>query len=155
MEYVIFCVMGAILFLLSVKLHLLKKSAREITSELGAIIIDDTNTSLRISCRDKDMRALSNGINVQLKEVRRQQLLYQHGNTELKTAVTNISHDLRTPLTAITGNLYMIRKTDDLSEIRAYLSAIEERTEIMKQLTDLVPAEKKKKSRLQMLRDEL
>ena len=136
MEYVIFCVMGAILFLLSVKLHLLKKSAREITSELGAIIKDDTNTSLRISCRDKDMRALSNGINVQLKEVRRQQLLYQHGNTELKTAVTNISHDLRTPLTAITGNLYMIRKTDDLSEIRAYLSAIEERTEIMKQLTE-------------------
>ena len=136
MEYVIFCVMAVIIFLLSVKLHLLKKSAREITSWLETIIKDDTNTSLRISCRDKDMRALVNGINVQLKEVRRQQLQYQHGNTELKTAVTNISHDLRTPLTAIAGNLYMIEKTNSLSEIREYVSAIAERTEIMKQLTE-------------------
>jgi hypothetical protein len=82
------------------------------------------------------MQELAIQINRQLKDLRKEYLQYHHGNTELKTAITNISHDIRTPLTAIAGNLYMIGKTDDISEIREYISTIEERTETMKQLTE-------------------
>ena len=96
----------------------------------------DTNVLLYVSGRDKQLCTMTAKLNKQLDLLRKQQLQYQHGNTELKTAVTNISHDLRTPLTAIAGNLYMIQKTDDLAEIREYISAIEERTETMKQLTE-------------------
>ena len=136
MIYVIFGAMAGMIVLLLVKLHLIKKSAREITSELGRILKEDTNTSLRLSTHDRDMCELADSINVQLKQVRKEHLQYHQGNTELKTAITNISHDIRTPLTAITGNLYMIGKTDDLSEIREYIAVIEERTETMKQLTE-------------------
>lgn len=136
MVYVIFGAMGVMIVLLLVKLYLIKKSAREITSELGKIVKDDTNTSLRISSRDNDICELANCINVQLRELRKEHLQYHKGNTELKNAITNISHDIRTPLTAIAGNLYMIEKTDDLSEIREYIVAIEERTKAMKQLTE-------------------
>ena len=136
MVYVIFGAMAGMIVLLLVKLHLIKKSAREITSELGRILKEDTNTSLRLSTHDRDMCRLADSINVQLKQVRKEHLQYHQGNTELKTAITNISHDIRTPLTAIAGNLYMIGKTDDISEIRAYVNAIEERTETMKQLTE-------------------
>ena len=136
MIYVIFGAMTGVIVLLLVKLHLIKKSAREITSELGMILKEDTNTSLRLSTHDRDMCRLADSINVQLKQVRKEHLQYHQGNTELKTAITNISHDIRTPLTAIAGNLYMIGKTDDLSEIREYVGAIEERTEAMKQLTE-------------------
>ena len=136
MIYVIFGAMAGMIVLLLVKLHLIKKSAREITSELGRILKEDTNTSLRLSTHDRDMCELADSINVQLKQVRKEHLQYHQGNTELKTAITNISHDIRTPLTAIAGNLYMIGKTDDLSEIREYIAVIEERTETMKQLTE-------------------
>ena len=136
MIYVIFGAMAGMIVLLLVKLHLIKKSAREITSELGRILKEDTNTSLRLSTHDRDMCRLADSINVQLKQVRKEHLQYHQGNTELKTAITNISHDIRTPLTAIAGNLYMIGKTDDLSEIREYISVIAERTETMKQLTE-------------------
>ncbi len=136
MIYVIFGTMAGMIVLLLVKLHLIKKSAREITSELGRILKEDTNTSLRLSTHDRDMCELADSINVQLKQVRKEHLQYHQGNTELKTAITNISHDIRTPLTAIAGNLYMIGKTDDLSEIREYIAVIEERTETMKQLTE-------------------
>ena len=136
MVYVIFGAMACIIVLLLIKLHLIKKSAREITSELGRILKEDTNTSLRLSTHDRDMCELADSINVQLKQVRKEHLQYHQGNKELKTAITNISHDIRTPLTAIAGNLYMIGKTDDLSEIREYIAVIEERTETMKQLTE-------------------
>ena len=49
------------------------------------------------------MRHLAASINQQLCLLRKQCLRYLNGDRELKEAVTNISHDLRTPLTAICG----------------------------------------------------
>lgn len=126
----------ALIVVLLIKIYLLKKTAREIGDKFADRLKTDTNTLVDISSRDKDMCELADSINKQLKILRKEHLQYHQGNTELKNAITNISHDLRTPLTAIAGNLYMIGKTDNLSEIREYVGAIEERTETMKQLTE-------------------
>lgn len=134
----IWCLAAAmiVIALLSVKNYLLKRSAREIADGFADKLQTDTNTLICISSHDKDMRRLADNINKQLMILRKEHLQYYQGNTELKNAITNISHDLRTPLTAIAGNLYMIEKTDDLSEIREYVGVIGERTETMKQLTE-------------------
>lgn len=125
-----------LIILLVCKILIMRRSAREITDEIRDRLTSDTNTPITITSHDRRMQELAIQINRQLKDLRREYLQYHHGNTELKTAITNISHDIRTPLTAIAGNLYMISKTDDLSEIREYISTIEERTETMKQLTE-------------------
>ena len=132
----IYGLLGIIIIVLCLKIYLMKRSARDIANEFADRLKTDTNTLIYISSHDKDMRYLSDSINKQLKILRKEHLQYHQGNTELKNAITNISHDLRTPLTAIAGNLYMIGKTDNLSEIREYVGAIEERTETMKQLTE-------------------
>ena len=119
-----------------IKIYRLKKAAREITAAFADRLQTDTNTLIDISSRDRDMRALAGSINTQLRILRQEHLRYHQGDTELKNAVTNISHDLRTPLTAICGYLYMIRKTDDSAQIHRYLDFIEERTDAMKQLTE-------------------
>ncbi|MBR6717379.1 MAG: HAMP domain-containing histidine kinase [Oscillospiraceae bacterium] len=119
-----------------IKIIRLKKAAREITAAFADRLQTDTNTLIDISSRDRDMRALAGSINTQLRILRQEHLRYHQGDTELKNAVTNISHDLRTPLTAICGYLYMIRKTDDSAQIHRYLDFIEERTDAMKQLTE-------------------
>ena len=132
---VIACLLIIIIFL-AVKLYLLKKTAREITSSFEKVLNEDTNTGIRISGRDKDMRELTDSINKQLIELRKQYLQYNLGNSELKNAITNMSHDIRTPLTAIYGYLDMIENTDDPEKKSKYISIIRERTEIMKQLTE-------------------
>ena len=68
--------------------------------------------------------------------LRSQRNLYLSGDRELKDAVTNISHDLRTPLTAICGYLELLKKEDQSDAIRRYLTIITERTEAMKALTE-------------------
>ena len=132
--------LAGILFIVTValciKIYYLKRSAREIADAFADRLKTDTNTLIDISSRDRDMCSLADSINRQLKILRSEHLQYQKGNTELKTAVTNISHDLRTPLTAICGYLYMIGKTEDTDKIREYLDMISERTEAMKQLTE-------------------
>lgn len=133
MVYGLLCI---IILALCVKIYLMKKSAREIANEIADRLQTDTNTLIDISSRDKDMLYLADSINKQLRILRKEHLQYHQGNTELKNAITNISHDLRTPLTAICGYLDMMKKTDDRTRIDRYLSIITERTELMKQLTE-------------------
>ena len=136
MVYAVIACLIIISIFLAVKLYLLKKTAREITASFEEVLNEDTNTGIRISGRDKDMRELTDSINKQLIELRKQYLQYNLGNSELKNAITNMSHDIRTPLTAIYGYLYMIENTDDPEKKSKYISIIRERTEIMKQLTE-------------------
>ena len=82
------------------------------------------------------MRNLAIKINTELRTLRREKNRYIHGNVELSNAITNISHDLRTPLTAIIGYLDMIRKSDDKEKMERYLPIVSERAESMKQLTE-------------------
>ena len=134
----IYCLLCAavIIILLCVKIILLKKSAREISSQFADRLENDTNNLIYISTGDKDMCQLAANINDKLKEVRQKQLQYEYGNTELKNAITNISHDIRTPLTAIYGYLDMIQKTDDPDKQARYISIMKDRSELMKQLTE-------------------
>lgn len=119
-----------------IKIIRLKKAAREISAAFADRLQTDTNTQIDISSRDKDMCRLASAINTQLRILRQEHLRYHQGDTELKNAVTNISHDLRTPLTAICGYLDMMEKTEISEQQARYLGIIKERTELMKQLTE-------------------
>ncbi len=107
-------IMAIIIAALLIKIHLLQKAASEIKDAFADRLITDTNTLIDISSRDRYMKSLANSINVQLRKLRSEHLRFIQGDTELKkNAVTNISHDLRTPLTAICGYLelfYLNRK---------------------------------------------
>ena len=135
----LFTVIGILLLLiliLSAKVYFLRKSANEISEAFRDRLTADTNTLIDISSRDRCMRKLAADINVQLRLLRSQRNLYLSGDRELKDAVTNISHDLRTPLTAICGYLELLKKEDQSDAIRRYLTIITERTEAMKALTE-------------------
>lgn len=119
-----------------IKLHLIKKNAREIKESLEEILNKDTNALITLSGQDKDMRMLANSLNTQLSLLRKKQLTYLNGDAELKNAMTNASHDLRTPLTAICGYLDLISKEKNPAKRKEYLQIIGERTLALKSLTD-------------------
>ena len=95
---------------LAVKIYLIKKDIASIDAEFYEILNGDTNGLITIDGRDKSVRRLAANLNLRLKELRSLRLKYEHGDLELKNAVANVSHDLRTPLTAIIGYLEHYRK---------------------------------------------
>lgn len=121
---------------LLIKIYLMKKSAGEIAEKLSEKLSADTNTLIDISSGDKDMRALAEKLNAELKQLREERRRFQHGDTELKEAVTNISHDLRTPLTAVFGYLDLLEREEQSDTVNQYLGQIRGRTEAMKHLTE-------------------
>lgn len=128
--------LAAAVITLSWKLCAMRRSADALREQLACWLTDDTNTLLRISGRDRAMRKLAAELNRQLAELRKARLQYRHGNQELHEAITNISHDLRTPLTAICGYLELLEKEEKSETAERYLAVIQERAEALKQLTE-------------------
>ena len=121
---------------LSIKHHLMRRAAGEIARGFHEKLRGDTNTLIDISSRDKAMRELASGINAELRRLRRERLRYQQGDLELKAAVTNISHDLRTPLTAICGYLELLQGEELTEKAEEYTGIIKGRTELLRTLTE-------------------
>lgn len=125
-----------VIVLLLIKIHLLRKSAKEIECSFAEKLITDSNTLIDISSNDKYMCHLANEINIQLRKLRAERRKFQKGDIELKNAVTNVSHDLRTPLTAIYGYLDLLEQEEKSEKVNRYIAVIKNRTEMLKQLTE-------------------
>lgn len=152
MEYLLWSVIGILLvmlLLLLVKIRLLQKSAEEIADGFLEKLDGHTNTLIDISSRDPHMRRLADCINRSLRTLRSKRHRFEQGDQALKDAVTNISHDLRTPLTSICGYLDLLEEEtryhspaqsdkacDSAENISRYLAVIRNRTEVLKQLTE-------------------
>lgn len=134
--WIVIVILLCIIFILLVKISLLHKSAGEICDAFQEHLAEDTNVLIAISSRDTYMCRLASEINTQLRLLRRERHRYQQGDLELKEAVTNISHDLRTPLTAISGYLDLLEREDKSENVQRYLSQIQNRTEVLKNLTE-------------------
>lgn len=121
---------------LGIKVALLRHGIKALRQDLVERRGQDTNTLLSLPCRDRELRRLASALNQELRALRQERLRYQQGDKELKEAVVNISHDLRTPLTAISGYLQLLQGQDLPPDTRRYLEQIGSRTQAMKRLTE-------------------
>ena len=133
---VFICVLTLCVLTILIYLLILRHSIREVAEELEEKLRTDTNTLISISIGDSSVQLLASRINRQLRALRKERLKLQTGNDELTTAVTNISHDLRTPLTAICGYLDLLEQEPQSEKSGRYLAVIRERTDAMRSLTE-------------------
>lgn len=126
----------AIIIALLVKIHILQRSVKEIEIAFADRLVTDTNVLIDISSSDKNVRRLANTINGQLRKLRTERRRFQQGDLELKNAVTNISHDLRTPLTALCGYLELLEQEEKSESVNRYIEIIKDRVDILTQLSE-------------------
>lgn len=117
-------------------IYSLHSGIEEICTQFDQRLKEDTNNLIYVSSRDAHIRHLAARLCIQLGLLRRQRHIYENGDRELKEAIANISHDLRTPLTAISGYLELLAQQEQSDTVSRYLSQIHNRTEAMKALTE-------------------
>ncbi|MDR2532941.1 MAG: HAMP domain-containing histidine kinase [Oscillospiraceae bacterium] len=114
---------------------MIKKDIRQINQTLDLIKNEDTNTKLTTQTFDKEVCVLCNNINAILDERRKVITECERTNNEFKRAITNISHDMRTPLTSALGYLQMLQDKDIAPEKQAeYIDIIESRLQSLSAL---------------------
>lgn len=134
--WAILIILCVVILILSLKIALMRHSAREIEKNMEKILNIETNTLVTISSRDPFMCRLADSINQQLRLLHQERHRYMQGDRNLKDSVTNISHDIRTPLTAICGYLDLLEQEELSESARRYLQIIRGRSGRLKELTE-------------------
>ncbi|MDR0978888.1 MAG: HAMP domain-containing histidine kinase [Lachnospiraceae bacterium] len=128
----------AILLAISITyIILLNIDMNKIYRELLWIKQQDTNKKITSSTLNKNIKNLMNEINNVLEEERQIQIKSNNINNELKQIITNISHDLKTPLTSAMGYIQLINESDVSNDKKEeYLKIIETRLRVLSKLLE-------------------
>ncbi len=136
LPWIICGVLAVVVVMLAIKIRIMQKSMDEICDCISEHLRSDTNQLVTVSSGDRYVRRLASEIARQLADLHRQRRQYINGDRELKEAITNISHDLRTPLTAICGYLELLASEEMTDNTKRYVEQIQSRTEALKALTE-------------------
>ncbi|MBR1864488.1 MAG: HAMP domain-containing histidine kinase [Ruminococcus sp.] len=123
--------------LLTVYLIRLKKQLRDITAELKRTRDRSYDRQLSVSLFDKDLNELAAELNNGLSYQKKLKHDAERAEQSLRQSVSDIAHDLRTPLSVIKGDLQLLneRGLPD-EESRGFVRVCMERTETLRAMTD-------------------
>ena len=119
-----------------IKIVLLRRGFDELTENIEDQVKGKTQIPVTLTTTDPCAKRAAETINRELTNLQNERNAYQDGNRKVAQAVTEISHDIRTPLTAINSYLDLMQEETD-EELKAqYLERIKSRTLSLSELAD-------------------
>ncbi len=116
---------------------MMKKELKNITQELKKTQDIGYDRQLRVTLFDKDLTALAAQLNENLDYQKHLKQKSEDAEERWKQSVSDISHDLRTPLTVVRGNLQMLEREGTLTEKqKAYAAICMDKTDALKHMVD-------------------
>lgn len=113
----------------------LRKAFDEIKDQVDMRVKGETNSPITLSTNDRKARDTTEFINDEIRILNKERMKYTNGNRDIDNAIANISHDLRTPLTAMNSYIDLLMKEKDETVRQEYLKRLKNRTDIMTELT--------------------
>lgn len=132
---IIMLILLIVIVFLSIRLFTMSKEIKNINRQLKAYNNFSTEKKIDISLIDRNIESLGSEVNVLIDHYINTHREKIRSDNELKQAVANISHDLRTPLTSIKGYLQMIESANITeTQKREYLNIAVERSKHLENL---------------------
>ena len=117
MEIVVVVLLAGIV-LLSLFVLVLKREIRRMTAQLRV----EPERKLSLSLFDKNLSAFASAVNAVIQRNQERQWQIRSARKQWENEIVNISHDLRTPLTSVTGYLQLLQSTPLTEEQEEYVS---------------------------------
>lgn len=115
---------------------LYRRQVREICRQLKFIETNDTNKIISTEEGWKEIVELTDHLNTILKRQRQLEIEYKTKDNQLKETITNISHDIRTPLTSLKGYFELLTECGDEGERSRYAQIIETRLNSLQEISE-------------------
>lgn len=134
---IVLCAVLAIALIIAViKIVLLRRGFDELTDNITDQVKGETQVPVTLTTTDPHARKTAETLNRELKNLQNERNSYLDGNRKVSEAVTAISHDIRTPLTAINSYLDLMKDETDEELREQYLERIKSRTLSLSELAD-------------------
>lgn len=134
-------IIGMVLAIICVSLLIyirrMKRELRNIKTELEATTDKSYNRQVSVDLFDRDLSDMTMQINKNLDYQKQLKLETEKAEKSIRQSVSDIAHDLRTPLTVMKGNLQMLRMEETLSpKGNQYLSMCVQKADEMREMAD-------------------
>ena len=135
METLIIIVISIIGSLFAILYFLLRRDIDNIANQLHEINNTSTSSKILDPTSNKQLGNLVLEINKSLEEKQKTEVEYKRMDMELRQAIANVSHDLRTPLTSIMGYIQLMDDNElSVEERNQYIDIVKNRTKSLQNL---------------------
>ena len=126
------CIAAAVF---GVRLLLVERQLRHLTAQLNERTSGENEKKITVSLFDRNINKLAASMNRSLKRQQELRAEVRRKDLQLKDSIANLSHDLRTPLTSISGYLQLLRSPDCPEDKKGpYLQIIDDKAQVLKTL---------------------
>lgn len=113
----------------------LRSQIKDITAQLDFIEKNRSNALITIWVKAGGSKALAAALNEMLENHRAERVMWKKKENEISCIYTNLSHDIRTPLTSLDGYFQLLSESEDKEKNKRYISVIKGR---IKALSDML-----------------
>ena len=124
---IIIGILAGIIILQSIIMWKYQRQVKDICRQLAFLMKHDSNMLIHREFGLGGIGMLSDRLNDLLELRRKEKQYYQEKETLIADTYTNLSHDIRTPLTSLDGYFQLMEACENVEEQRRYLNIIHER----------------------------
>lgn len=137
MTEIILVIAAGLAVFYGIRFYMLKRGVQDLGRELALISQQpEENRIVKLSVPQRDLEELGSLLNHILGQTQKERISFEKREREFQKQLEDLSHDLRTPLTAIQGYLKLIDQKKLDREEQEYLEVLERRARSLAHLTD-------------------
>ena len=134
--YIIIGILAGIIILQSIIMWKYQRQVKDSCRQLAFLMKHDSNMLIHREFDLGGIGMLSDRLNDLLELRRKEEQYYQEKETLIADTYTNLSHDIRTPLTSLDGYFQLMEACENVEEQRRYLSIIHERIHSLNEMLE-------------------
>ena len=134
--YIIIGILAGIIILQSIIIWKYQRQVKDICRQLAFLMKHDSNMLIHREFGLGGIGMLSDRLNDLLELRRKEKQYYQEKETLIADTYTNLSHDIRTPLTSLDGYFKLMEACENVEEQRRYPNIIHERIHSLNEMLE-------------------
>lgn len=134
--YIMIGVLSVLILILIGILISYKRQVKDICRQLRFLQECDSNMLIATEMKKGHIGELAELLNTLLKERKKERADYQKKEQMIADIYTNLSHDIRTPLTSLDGYFQLLEETQEENDRKRYIQIIQERIESLKEMLE-------------------
>ena len=134
--YIVIGILAGIIILQFIIMWKYQRQVKDICRQLAFLMKHDSNMLINREFDMGGIGTLSDRLNELLELRRKEKQHYQEKETLIADTYTNLSHDIRTPLTSLDGYIQLMEECENIEDQKRYLSIVHERIHSLNEMLE-------------------